>query len=462
MITATELLVPDEGQGAVLATPSLKSLAIRGSMWTMGGFGFALILRLGNSLLLTRLLFPSAFGTVTIVMVFVSGLQMFSDVGIGPSIIQSKRGDDQHYLNTAWTVQVFRGLVLSMLTFLLAFPVARFYGNGRLVALISVAGLGAAISGFQSVSMFTARRHLAVSKLVLLQFYTQVIGMTAALILAWSFRSVWALVFGGLISNLGCTVLSYLVLPGPHARFGWQKESRSELFNFGKWVFPSTALTFVAGQTDRLLLGKWIPLATLGVYGVAGNLIEPVTSVATQLIPGVLFPAYGRVARNDPDRLAAVFYKARFWVELVLLPGIGFLVVSGSWVVRFLYDARYQGAGWILQALSVRAAAMCISLNLEALMVAMGKPVYAFAKNLVRAVWIVSALPLGWHWGGLSGVVWAVALSEVPVVIVLWCVVWRHGLWRFMGELWSVLMFGAGAAAGVGVNILLRAIYVGN
>ena len=67
---------------------------------------------LASNLILTRLLFPEAFGLMALGSVVLVGLQMFSDAGIGPSIAQSPRGDDPEFLDTAWTAQVLRGVIL--------------------------------------------------------------------------------------------------------------------------------------------------------------------------------------------------------------------------------------------------------------------------------------------------------------------------------------------------------------
>src|SRR5882757_2906675 len=84
--------------------PSLKQRAIRGSMWTMVGYVGSQVLRFGSTLVLTRMLFPEIYGKMAIAGVFFQGLQMFSDVGIGPSIIQNERGEHPPFYNTAWTI----------------------------------------------------------------------------------------------------------------------------------------------------------------------------------------------------------------------------------------------------------------------------------------------------------------------------------------------------------------------
>ena len=73
----------------------------RGLSWTVVGFSASQVLRFAANLALTRLLFPDAFGLMALVQVFVTGLVMFSDVGLGQSVMQNKRGDEDDFLNTA-------------------------------------------------------------------------------------------------------------------------------------------------------------------------------------------------------------------------------------------------------------------------------------------------------------------------------------------------------------------------
>ena len=101
---------------------SLMARALRSSMLTVGGFGAAQVMRLASNLILTRLLFPEAFGLMALVSVFMMGLQQFSDVGVTPAILQSRRGDERDFLNTAWTIQAVRGAGLWLLACALAWP----------------------------------------------------------------------------------------------------------------------------------------------------------------------------------------------------------------------------------------------------------------------------------------------------------------------------------------------------
>jgi O-antigen/teichoic acid export membrane protein len=102
----------------------LVARVMRSSAFTALGYGASQAMRLASNLVLTRLLFPEAFGMMALVSVFIVGLTMFSDVGVGPSILQHRRGDDRDFLNTAWTVQVIRGGILWIMTLALALRIS--------------------------------------------------------------------------------------------------------------------------------------------------------------------------------------------------------------------------------------------------------------------------------------------------------------------------------------------------
>ena len=114
------------------------SKASVGAFWSFTGYGGAQVIRLASSLLLTRLLFEEAFGIMALVTVFMQGLQLFSDIGLGPNIVQNERGDDPKFLNTAWTMQVARGFTLWLIACIGAKPFAEFYGEPMLAWIIPI------------------------------------------------------------------------------------------------------------------------------------------------------------------------------------------------------------------------------------------------------------------------------------------------------------------------------------
>lgn len=135
---------------------------------------------------------------MALVNVFMIGLAMFSDVGIGPSIIQNKRGEEPIFLNTAWTIQAIRGVILWLCTCIGAWPLAMFYGEPQLAWVLPVTGLTAILDGFNSTGLYTANRRLALGRLTAINLISQIVSIIIMLTWAQLQPSIWALVVGAL------------------------------------------------------------------------------------------------------------------------------------------------------------------------------------------------------------------------------------------------------------------------
>src|SRR4030067_2852480 len=111
------------------STLTLRQRVLQSGSWTLLGYGVNQALRLGGNLILTRLLFPEAFGMMAIIQAVAFGAHMLTDVGIGPSVVQKERGNDPAFLNTAWTIQIIRGILVWLALCAMALPIAGLYGE---------------------------------------------------------------------------------------------------------------------------------------------------------------------------------------------------------------------------------------------------------------------------------------------------------------------------------------------
>lgn len=331
----------------------LRARAVRGTVFTFFGFGTQQFLRLLANLVLTRLLFPEAFGMMALVTVAMSGVQMFSDVGIQTAIVRSKRGDDPVFLNTAWTLRIIRGALLALIMLAIAGPIARFYQEPQLAELLAVTGLNAVILGFQSTKLSVANRHLVLGRLTGIELASQIAGILAMIALAYLTESVWALVIGGLITSAVKTGLSYILLPGHSNRLAWEKAALWELVHFGKYIIISSTANFLANNADRLILGKFITIGELGIYNI-GFFPASVPLVLTQKFGNrVLLPIYSKTPPRDGPENRRKIRTARALLAGMLV-GLGlFLALIGNWFVTTLYSADYALAGPIMMLLSL-------------------------------------------------------------------------------------------------------------
>lgn len=362
----------EERPGAEPDAGEVRRRALRGSVWTLLGHALNNAVRLGSNLILTRLLFPEFFGVMALVNIFLQGLHMFSDVGIGTSIIQHARGEDPAFVNTAWTVQAVRGGYLFLVSCALGWPLAWFYEIPELVWMVPVAGSTALIDGFTSTSLFTQNRTLTLGKLTVVESLATVAGAAANVAVAWATRSIVALLVGGIAAGAVRLVLSHVYLPGIRNRFAWEADARKDLLGFGRWVFVSTAVTFVALQIDRLVLGKLVSEEELGVYSIALMLATIPREVVSQLAQRVYYPVVAREIRESPSspRVRALRQKL---VLLLVVPvactmGVAYPLIS------FLYDDRYTLAGPLMAWLTLGTWLSILETTYGAIVLSMGEP----------------------------------------------------------------------------------------
>ncbi len=446
------------------AQPSLRSRAIRGSIWTMLGYALAQILRLGSNLILTRLLFPAVYGQMAIVSIFFQGLQMFSDVGIGPSIIQNPRGEDPKFLNTAWTMQAIRGFVIMLCTIAVAWPVAKIYGQPDLLYVLPVIGLTALIGGFNSTAMFTLNRRIEVAKLTVLDVFTQLASIVTMVIWAYFSRTVWALVAGNVVFSLVRMIASHFLIPGTKNRLMWDKECAGALIKFGRWIFVSTLLTFFAGEADRMIFGMKIPLAALGIYTIATMLAGLPTQAIIKVANSITFAVFSRAGDDrSHDSLASIFSQIRYPILVFSAVAVSGMIVTGPALINFMYDERYRTGGWMLQLCAVCAWFEILETTNGSAVLALGRPGWLVIANSCKLFGLLAFIPLGQVIGTrygspFVGMLIGLILSEVIRYVSSGIALHRQGYGSFRDDTLMSLLAAAIAGAGMLIEHLLKGV----
>ena len=418
---------------------SLGARAMRSSLLTTGGFAFGQVVRLGSNLILTRLLFPEAFGLMALVMVFLMGLGQFSDVGVTPAILQSKRGDDREFLNTAWTIQVIRGVGLWLVACALAWPMAWIYDQPMLVYVLPVSALTLLITGFRPTRMTTANRHLMLGRVTVLDMSTQLVGVIAAVLLAWWWGSIWALVLSGVIGAVVEVILNWRYLPGEPNRLRWESKAARELINFGKWVFLATVCGFFYTQADKMLIGKYIPLDLFGIYNIGFFWAAFPMMLGNLVTHKILIPIYRERPPGESRANFLQLRKMRMAVSAALIGFVGCFALMGVWLVDALYDPRYMAAGPIAVVLACSQIPMLIVMTYDQAALAAGDSRRYFYLALARATLMVGCVWFGLQTAGLIGALLAQAVAyTLAYPVVVW-LARRSGAWDPLHD----LVFGA-------------------
>ena len=249
-----------------------------------------------------------------------------------------------------------------------------------------------------------------------------------------------------MISNTVFTVASHFLLPGHRNRFQWNREDARELFRFGRWIFFSTILTFLASQSDKIMCGKLLGAQTLGLYHYA----VPIALMAPQFIKQigmqVAFPVMSEIARMRPEEMNEKLERVRLALigasVLLLVP----LMLAGDHLVRLLFAEQYWDSGWMVQILAGGALAGIVNSTYGSALLALGKSFQISCLLVVHMVFLIAGAMLGYYWQGEVGFIIGLAAVEWLNYPATAFVMSRYGLWQPRVDI-SALALSAAAIA---------------
>ena len=425
----------------VLGVP--KSMLVRLG-WVAVTYGAVQFLRLLNNVILTRLLEPSVFGIMSLVVAIRVGMELVSDLGVTQNIVSNPRGHEPRFYDTAWTLHASRNLVLAVLCFVLATPFANFFGHPELAMILPVASLFFVFSGFGSTTGAVLHKQLQVRRLGMFEIALGVVTLLAQVGAALMFRNYWAVVVGMMITSALTLILSYLFIPGTRHRFMVDPQSARELLHFGKWVFFSSIVYFFAMNFDRLYFAKQISLAELGVYGIARNLAEVISQLVTRASGFVLYPTVA-AAGLEAAELRHKLLRGRRTLLLGAAVGLGGFMASSDIIVGFLYDPRYALAGLILPVLCVGVWFGILTSTNDSILMGLSRPAYPAISNATKLITYLVGAPLAFQFFGFMAAVAVIACGEIVKYGTLWALTHKEHLRFGRDDLVLTLAFGASA-----------------
>lgn len=398
-------------------------------------------LRMVSNVLLSHLVPTAAFGTMQIVGTLNQGINSFSDLGVGTAVVKRREEPDENFLATAWTMQVVRGVVISLIGMLLSVPLAFIYQDPQNpwqsllpVFLASTATL--AINGFASLNNHLAVRHLKLKLCSIFDVSAQVVGLIAGVAIAYFTKNVWALVLGNAVTAFARVGLSFIMFPGPSMRIHTDPAARAELLGFARWILISTILSFAAAQADRLIFPKLVnDLALTGVFGIAMTFGMVPQDIINRIAFAVLMPALAR-ARETHEIPKNQYRDANTVILLVtgLMTASLAAIVPGFIVLA--YAPTFHPAANLMPWVALMAWFRVLQSTGTSTLLALDKPKDVVHSNIIKLVALLICMPAGFYLArsptdplpGMIGAVAGLLLSDIIKQAALMLSLRRAGL----------------------------------
>ncbi len=389
----------------------LRGTVFRGGAWLGAGSLVEQVIRFARNMLLTRLLAPSAFGTMAIVLSATSLIGILAEVGAREALIQNPRGSEDEYVGATFWLSFGRAAMIYLTVFVTAPFISRFYGNAELSSLARIATLSVVFDGLMSPRAIVAMKQMKYAKWAIVQNGGGILGVLTTVVLSFFMRDVWALVLGYCSENAARCVLSYAICPF-RPRFHVDTHAFKDLTSFSRRLFGLAFLNLVFTRVDIFVLGKLFPAADLGLYSMAVYLVQTPTVFLAAILLQTLLPALSRI-QDDHERMNRILLKVSSATLLLGLPALVFVGFCGRSLLTLIYGPRYSG---VAPALVLAAVASFINiLNVQITLVFYAKGTPHLHRRSV-AVMAVAALVLVYPLAKGLGI-WAGQLACLIAVI---------------------------------------------
>lgn len=435
-IEVLRLRVSEGGHGMLRPPPWVFSVYGRLGVqagWVVGPFGFSMVLRMVTNIVLARLLAPEVFGIMLIVNMLRTGTELLSDIGIGQSVVRAKRSPDHAFLDTAWTLQVARGALLTVVMLALATPLSGLYG-AKFEPILIVVSMIFILSGLQSPALFLMQRNLELRPRAALDVMVTTFQCGFTVMLAWLMPTVWALVWGLLASTAFGTALSYVVGDRRLPRLAFHPTHVREIFHFGKWVFFATLIYFAASSADRAFFGAVLPMAAVGIYSVARTFSDMVGQLAQRLGASLVFPKVSSLRAREQGVAGRVRQTRRHTLSLVAL-GMGVAMAASDAFIMLVYDQRYHAAAFMLPVLLLGAWFAVLAVFAESVLLGCDRPAPGAYANAGKFMVLAIGLPLALTQGSLFAGLLILALAELVRWVILGRALLREKMAFFIDDL---------------------------
>lgn len=310
-----------------------------------GALGWKLLERFGVQgvqfilqLVLARILDPSHYGVLSLMMIFIALANVFIHNGFNTALIRSKDIDDEDYSSVFW-VSLAIAVGLYVVIFAAAPLIGRFYNMPDIVAPLRVLAMMLLPGAFNSIQLSKVSREMDFRKVFTGNVAGILISGITGIVLALLGAGLWALVVQTMLNIfVACTVMIFTVRWRPKAVC---RLSRVKvLFSFGWKLLVSSLIDTLYQDIRSLVIGKKYDSGTLGYYNRGKNFPQFIITAVSGTVQSVMLPAMAK-KQDHPDQVKALTRNAISLSAYILFPMMAGLAGVATPMVRLLLTEKW-------------------------------------------------------------------------------------------------------------------------
>lgn len=374
----------------------MKNTTIKNFIWRFAERCGAQLVTFIVSIVLARLLAPEDYGTIALVTVFTTILQVFVDSGLGTALIQKKDADDLDF-SSVFYFNFFVCIVLYIGTFLAAPIIAGFYGDNSLIPIIRVISLTIVISGVKGIQQSYVSRNMLFKRFFFATLGGTIFSAFLGIGLAYAGFGVWAIVAQQLSNTAIDTLILWITVKWrPKRMFSWNR--LKGLLSFGWKLLVSSLLDTVYNNLRNLIIGKFYSSADLAYYNQGDKFPKIIVTNINSSIDSVLLPTLAN-EQEHIDRVKSMTRRAIKTSTFIMAPLMMGLAFCATSIVKIVLTDKWLPCVPYLQIFCVTYMFWPIhTANLNAIN-AMGRSDYflklEIAKKAIGLILLLSTMRFG-------------------------------------------------------------------
>lgn len=391
---------------------NLKAKGLSALIWDFFGkvakFGTTFIV----TVILARLLEPSDFGLIAMVMVIVMIAMIFTDVGLGSALIQRRKVLQIHY-DSVFYFNIFIGGILTLITFFSAEFVSSFYNNTRLIPLTQAIAFLFVINAFSSVQTNKLRKELNYAALAKANVMAAVLSGITGVTLAFYGAGVWSLVAQVISRSVFYNIFVWYASKWVPT-FMFSFKALKQLWGFGFRMFLSGLLDRIYMQLDTLIIGKLFSSATLGFFDQAKKLNAMIIQFSSSSIMAVMFPVLSKI-QNDLPRFQTMAIKTLGIISFVVFFLSGILYLISQELIVLLFTEKWLPSVEYFKILVMSGFAYPVSAILVNILSSRGNSKAFLRLEIYKKIIQSINLGLVFYWGIIGYLYGLLAVSILGV-----------------------------------------------
>ena len=373
-----------------MSEQSLKDKTVTGTFWsaadTFLGQGVTFVV----GIILARMLSPSEYGLIGIVLIFTIILSGVVDSGFSNALIRKTETTDNDY-NTMFITNMAMSIAMFILLYLFAPIIAQFFERGELISLCRVMGLILIIQALSITQATILSKSLDFKTKTKASFISAVLSGIVGIVMAFAGFGVWALV-GQQLSRSAFYTISLWLLVRWRPSFSFSKDSFHYMWSFGWKLMLSGLLGNIWNQLYQVVVGKYYSSSTLGQYTRSKEYASIFSSNLTAIIQRVSYPALAEI-KNDKDRMVLAYRRIIKETMFVTAFSMFTLGAVSEPLIYCLIGPQWNDAASFLPLICLSMVLYPLhSINLNMLQIQGRSDVYLYLEIIKKIIGVIPLL----------------------------------------------------------------------